>query len=85
MLIAPAPVAMPTINPYAVAQAAMEAAKAQTEQDRAKLLEDCRSEIQKELSSVQATVTEQLAAQAKEHTEVLQRAAEARTAAVKVR
>ena len=27
MLIAPAPVAMPTINPYAVAQAAMEAAK----------------------------------------------------------
>ena len=71
-------------NKVALAAAIAEE-RAQGVQERETVLQDCRAEIQREVTSAQASANEQLAVQAKEHTEVLQRAADARTAAVKVR
>lgn len=71
-------------NKVALAAAIAEE-RAQGEQERATVLQECRAEIQREANNAQASANEQLTVQAKEHTEVLQRAADSRTAAVKVR
>lgn len=65
--------------------AAVAEERARGEAERAQLLEDCRTEIKREAADAQASNLELFESQAREQTAVLDRAAEARTTAVKVR